>query len=63
MRLWLGAHATHIGEGNKAAARGAAETQYKQFAHHLGAQFSQGHRFIDDLPVEALAGGDDRKQV
>jgi hypothetical protein len=56
MRLWFTAHAPHTAEGGKATARSAAETQYKQFAQHLGAQFVQGHRFTDDLPVEALAG-------
>jgi hypothetical protein len=61
MRLWLMAHAPHTGEGSKAAARGAAETQYKQFAQHLGAHFAQGHRFTDDLPVEALAGDNNTK--
>lgn len=32
-----------------------------QFALHLGAQFTQGHRFIDDLPLEASAREDDVK--
>ena len=58
MRLWFLAHAPNAAEAGKAAARGAAETQYKQFAHHLGAQFTQGHRFVDDLPVEAFASED-----
>jgi predicted DNA-binding protein len=61
MRLWFMAHAPNAVEAGKAAARGVAETQYKQFAQHLGAQFTQGHRFIDDLPVEAFAGENNDK--
>jgi hypothetical protein len=61
MRLWFMTHAPPTADAGKAATRGAAETQYKQFAQHLGAQFTQGHRFIDDLPVEAFAGEDDVK--
>ena len=60
MRLWFLTHAPNTAEAGKAAARGAAETQYRQFAQHLGEHFKQGHRFIDDLPVEAL-GDDDGK--
>jgi hypothetical protein len=44
-----------------AATRDAAETKYKKFAQHLGAEFAQGHRFIDDFPVEALGAEDDGK--
>jgi hypothetical protein len=61
MRLWFLAHAPHTTDAGKAAARSAAETQYKQFAQHLGAQFTQGRRFIDDVPVEAFAGEDEDK--
>jgi hypothetical protein len=50
-----------VGEAGKAAARGAAEVQYRQFAQHLGAQFAQGHRFIDDLPAEVSVGKDEAK--
>jgi hypothetical protein len=35
--------------------------QYQRFAQHLGTQFKQGHRFIDDFPAEAFAGDDDAK--
>jgi hypothetical protein len=59
MRLWFMAHAPSSAEAGKGAARGAAETQYRQFAQHLGAHFKQGHRFVDDVPVEALSGEDD----
>jgi hypothetical protein len=61
MRLWFLAHAPKTADASKAAARGAAETQYRQFAQHLGAQFTQGHRFLDDLPVESFVGEDDGK--
>jgi predicted DNA-binding protein len=61
MRLWLAAHAPSTAEAGMAATRSAAEARYKQFAQHLGAHFSQGHRFIHDLPVEALSGEDDDK--
>ena len=54
MRMWLAAHVPSTAEAGVAATRGAAEARYKQFAQYLGAQFAQGHRFIDDgpLPVE-----------
>ncbi len=61
MRLWFTAHAPNTAEAGKTAARGSAEAQYKQFAQHLGAQFTQGHRFLDDLPLEASAGEDEVK--
>ncbi len=61
MRLWFAAHASSAGEAGKAAARAAGETPYRQFAQHLGMQFKQGHRFIDDFPAEAFAGDDDVK--
>jgi hypothetical protein len=58
MRLWFVAHAPSAGEAGKAAARAAGEVPYKQFAQHLGTQFKQGHRFLDDLPAEVFAGDD-----
>src|ERR1700722_5059284 len=61
MRLWFAAHASSAGEAGKAAARAAGEVPYRQFAQHLGMQFKQGHRFIDDIPAEAFAGDDDVK--
>ena len=61
MRLWFLAHKPEGGEAGRAAARAAAETQYKQFAQHLGTQFAQGHRFSHDLPVDARAGEDEAK--
>ena len=61
IRLWFTAHAPNTAEAGKAAARGAAEAQYKRFAQHLGVLFTQGHRFIDDLPLEASAGEDEVK--
>jgi hypothetical protein len=61
MRLWFLAHAPSGGEAGKAAARGAAEMQYRQFAQQLGAQFVQGHRFVHDLPAEASLGEDETR--
>ena len=61
MRLWFVAHAPSAGEAGKAAARPAGEASYKQFAQHLGTQFKQGHRFIDDFPAEVFAGDEDVK--
>jgi hypothetical protein len=61
MRLWFVAHAPSAGEAGKAAARATGEVPYRQFAQHLGAQFKQGHRFIDDFSPEAFAGDDDVK--
>jgi hypothetical protein len=59
MRLWFMAHAPNAAEAGRAAARGGGETRYRQFAQHLGAQFKQGHRFVDDVPVEAFGDEDD----
>jgi hypothetical protein len=59
MRLWFMAHAASTTEAGKGATRGAGETQYRQFAQHLGAQFKQGHRFVHDVPVEAFGDEDD----
>jgi len=61
MRLWFVAHAPSAGEAGKAAPRAAGEVPYRQFAQHLGTQFKQGHRFVDDMPVDAFAGEDDVK--
>ena len=55
MRLWFMAHLPSAGEAGKAAARAAGEASYRQFAQHLGTQFKQGHRFVNDLPVETFA--------
>jgi hypothetical protein len=53
MRLWFAAHAPSTADTVRGAARGGAEGPYRQFAQHLGAQFNQGHRFVDDVPLEA----------
>jgi hypothetical protein len=39
----------------------AGEIPYRQFAQHIGAQFRQGQRFVNDLPDETSAGEDDVK--
>src|SRR5260370_26000332 len=59
MRLWFMAHAPNTAEAGKATARGAAETQYRQFAQHLGAPLKQGHRFISALPAEIFEDEED----
>ena len=59
MRLWFMTHTPSTAEAGKGATRGAGETQYRQFAQHLGAQFTQGRRFVDDVPVEAFGEEDD----
>jgi hypothetical protein len=56
MRMWLAAHAPSTADAGVAATRGAAEARYKQFAQYLGAQFAQGHRFIDDVPLPVEVG-------
>jgi hypothetical protein len=61
MRLWFVAHAPSAADAGKAASRAAGEVPYRQFAQHLGTQFKQGRRFIDDLPADAFAGDDDVK--
>ena len=58
MRLWFTAHAPSAADAGKGATRSAAESQSGLFAKHLGAQFKQGHRFIDDFPLEAFTGED-----
>ncbi len=54
MRLWFMTHKPTIADAGKSAASSAAEAEYRQFAQHLGAQFALGHRFVDDLPPEAV---------
>jgi hypothetical protein len=36
----------------------AAETSYKHFAQRLGTEFTQGHPFIDDVPIDAPDSAD-----
>jgi predicted DNA-binding protein len=60
IRLWFTAHAPSKAEASMAAALRAAETAYKQFANRLGAEFTKGHRFIDEVPIETSAGEDDK---
>jgi hypothetical protein len=59
MRLWFTAHAPSTVEPGKGAAHAAGETPYRQFVQHLGAHFKQGHRFVNDLPVETFADEED----
>ena len=53
MRLWFGAHAPAGADTAKGAAR-SAEGPYRHFAKELAAEFNRGHRFINDVPVEAV---------
>jgi hypothetical protein len=53
MRLWFTAHKPNMAEAGKGDARSPGEAQYSGFAQHVGAMFKQGHRFVDDLPIEA----------
>jgi hypothetical protein len=52
--IWL-AHAPNIPEDRLYAARAKAEGAYKRFLEHVSEQFSEGRRFIDDLPKEVIA--------
>jgi hypothetical protein len=54
VHLWLG-HAPSIPEDRLSAARAKAEGAYRKFLELVAAQFSEGRRFIDDLPKEAIA--------
>jgi hypothetical protein len=54
VHLWL-AHAPNVPEERFDAARARAEGAYRKFAEHVAEQFSEGRRFIDDLPKEAIA--------
>jgi hypothetical protein len=54
VKLWF-AHTPTIPEDAKPSARISAQGRYEQFIAHLAEQFSQGGRFVDDLPRESLA--------
>jgi hypothetical protein len=54
MRLWF-AHTPSLQEDAKPAARVDAESRYQQFAEHVGKEFSDGRRFVDDLPRGLVA--------
>ncbi len=54
VRLWF-AHTPTIPADGKAAARSTAESRYRTFVEHVGQQFSDGRRFLDDLPRETIA--------
>ncbi len=53
VRLWF-AHTPAIPEAAKGSVRASAESRYRQFVEHVAEQFSGGHRFLDDLPHEAI---------
>jgi hypothetical protein len=54
VQLWL-AYAPNMPEERLQAARAKAEGGYRKFLEHVAAQLSEGRRFIDDLPKEAIA--------
>ena len=53
VRLWF-AHTPAIPEAAKGSVRASAESRYRRFVEHVAEQFSGGHRFLDDLPHEAI---------
>ena len=54
VRLWF-AHTPRVADDAKQGARLSAESRYKQFVEHVAVQFSEGRRFLDDLPRESVA--------
>ena len=54
VRLWF-AHTPSLREEAKPAARQDAESRYQQFVNYVAQEFTGGHRFLDDLPREAVA--------
>jgi hypothetical protein len=54
MKLWF-AHTPAIAQDSKRGAQSAAESRYRQFVDYVGQQFAGGHRFVQDLPQEAIA--------
>jgi len=62
VRLWL-AHAPNMPEERLHAARSKAEGAYRKFLEHVAEQFSEGRRFIDDLPKEAIANDTELDEI
>lgn len=54
IKLWF-AHTPQIPDDAKASARASAHARFRNFVAHLAEQFSDGHRFLDDLPRECVA--------
>jgi hypothetical protein len=54
VRVWF-AHTRSLPDDEKRSARRIAEARYRQFVEHVSQQFSEGRRFLDDLPREPLA--------
>lgn len=54
LQLWL-AHTPAVPAEAKDAARRSAASRYKQFLEQTARLFTNGHRFLDDLPKEVFA--------
>ena len=53
-KLWF-AHTPPVPDDMKPSARTSAQIRFRQFVDHVTEQFSDGHRFLDELPRECLA--------
>jgi hypothetical protein len=62
VQFWF-AHVPAIPSSQKDAARRHSASQFKKFMEHLAAQFSQGRRFLDDLPKEQFAHDADLEAI
>lgn len=62
VRLWF-AHHPSLREDKKPAAREDAESRYQQFRDYVAQEFTGDVRFLDDLPREALADGEELSAV
>lgn len=56
VKMWF-AHTPSVPEEARAAARASAEGRYRKWIEHVVEQFSDGHRFVDDLPEEPIGDG------
>ena|SRR5579884_1511709 len=62
LRLWCGSWRTRRARSRQARPPHAVPPKRSTAAsQHIGEQFAQGHRFVDDLPVEALAEKGDKE--
>ena len=58
VRVWF-AHTPRIPVEALSRARAHADVRYRQFMDRLGDQVSGGKRFVDDIPQERTADGDE----
>jgi hypothetical protein len=54
VRLWF-AHTPQVADDAKDFARRTSEGRYAKFLDHVVDRFTEGHRFVDDLPREEIA--------